>query len=87
MAITAAVLAGAGVVGQDGKVDAYISKELPAGVEMSVSAISQRVAAGAPIDYRQVGDVSCRAGRWALDPLTARLRALWDEVATAEDRV
>jgi beta-1,4-mannosyl-glycoprotein beta-1,4-N-acetylglucosaminyltransferase len=85
--ITAAVLAGAGVVGQDGKVDAYISKELPAGVEMSVSAISQRVAAGAPIDYRQVGDVSCRAGRWALDPLTARLRALWDEVATAEDRV
>ena len=84
--VTAAVGAGVGVVGQDGKVDVYISKELPAGVEMSVAAITQRVAAGAPIDYRQVGDVSCRAGRWALDPLAARLRDMWEALATPEDR-
>ena len=36
-------------------VDEYLSKDLPIGVEMSIDAIAQRVAKGAPIDYRQVG--------------------------------
>ena len=35
--------------------DEYLSKDLPVGVEISTDAIAQRVAKGAPIDYRQVG--------------------------------
>ena len=68
--------------------DVYLSKEIPRGVEISTEAIAQRVAAGSPIDYRQVKDkVACQADRWTQDAYGRRLKALWETIATPEDRV